>query len=288
MTPRRLTPPSDLFDGWGSRELDLDAYRKRVEYDGPLRRDRDTLFALCRSQVTHIPFENLDIVLGRDVKLDPESLQRKMVHGGRGGYCYEANSLLALVLDAAGFGFTGALARVRMGTGQLRPTSHANLVVRFDDELWLADAGFGGHGLLEPIAIRDGVEAVQGDWRFRIDRADADNWVLSRHTADGWLDLYSFTLEPRYPADFATANYFTSTHPRSPFTGRLLAQTTGATVRAALTDTELAVFHGETEADIEQLAASNLPEVLTEQFGITLTDTEAARVERTVSRWTPQ
>lgn len=285
--PARLTPPSELFDGWGSKQLDLDAYRDRIDFGEPLRPDLDTLRGICRAQVTHVPFENLEIVLGRDVPLDLESLQRKMIHNRRGGYCYEANSLLAAVLETAGFDFTASLARVRMGSGVLRPTSHANLIVRLDDgEEWLADAGFGGHGLLEPIRISDGSQAVQGGWTFRLDHADERDWILSRADGADWIDLYSFTLEPRYPVDFATANYFTSTNPRSPFTGRLLAQTTGAEVRRELVDTQLTVFAAGAEPQATQLEPADLPAVLAEQFGIALSETDAADVVRTVAGWT--
>lgn len=282
----RLTPPHDLFDGWNIPALDLAAYRDRVDFHAPLRPDRETLFALCRAQVTHIPFENLDIVLGRELSLDADSLQRKLVQARRGGYCYEDNSLLAAVLAQAGFGVTGNLARVRMGSGQLRPTSHANLLVTLDDGTrWLADVGFGGHGLLEPLPLADGAEATQGGWRFRLDRVESDTWILSRATDEAWLDLYSFTTEARFPIDFAVANHFAATHPRSPFTARLLAQTTGEHERAALIDTELTILRPDEPAETRRLAPAELPEVLDHRFGITLTTPEAADLVRAVTAW---
>ncbi|MGH8879377.1 MAG: arylamine N-acetyltransferase family protein, partial [Stackebrandtia sp.] len=101
MTPKppSLVPPRQLFSGWDCEALDLDAYRERVGYAEALAPDADTLIGVHRAQATHIPFENLDIVLGRDIALDLESLQDKLVRGGRGGYCYEANLLLAAVLE---------------------------------------------------------------------------------------------------------------------------------------------------------------------------------------------
>lgn len=281
--PQHLTPPSELFDGWGSDLLDLDAYRERVEYDNPLSPDLDTLFGLQRAQVTHIPFENLDLVLGRGIAVDVESIQDKLVRRGRGGYCYEVTGLLAAVLERAGFTFTGSLARVRMGTGQLRPTSHANLIVRFEDATrWLVDAGFGDRGILDPIQIVDGNEATQGGWRYRVDRVDEHDWILStRHRGD-WLDLYSFTLQPRYPNDFAVANHFTSTHARSPFTGRLMATAAGEHTRPSVVDTELTLLRADGDDEVTRLAPSELPDLLTKRIGIALSDAELADIVRTV------
>ena len=91
----------------GERErLDLGAYLRRVEYTGGREATRATLDALHEAHVTHIPFENLDVVLGRPIALDLASLQAKLVAGRRGGYCFEQNLLFSAVLRAFGFAVT--------------------------------------------------------------------------------------------------------------------------------------------------------------------------------------
>ena len=61
------------------------------------------LAGLHLAHATHIPFENLDVLLGRPIRLDLASLLAKLVAGGRGGYCFEHNLLFASVLQTLGF-----------------------------------------------------------------------------------------------------------------------------------------------------------------------------------------
>ena len=69
---------------------------------------------------THIPFENFDVLLGRPIRLDPEGLQAKLVGAGRGGYCFEHNTLFAAVLERLGYEVTLLAARVRLGATEVR------------------------------------------------------------------------------------------------------------------------------------------------------------------------
>src|SRR5262249_13238611 len=92
--------------------FDLAAYLKRIGQAGALQPDYATLAALHLAHATHIPFENLDILLGRPIRLDIGSLQEKMVRGARGGYCFEQNLLFAAALEAIGFRFTQLAGRV--------------------------------------------------------------------------------------------------------------------------------------------------------------------------------
>src|SRR6516225_6723599 len=119
--------------------LDLDSYLARVQYAGVLRASAEVLRELHLAHATHIPFENLDILLGRPIRLDLESLQAKLVHGKRGGYCFEQNLLFAAVLERLGFSVTCLAARVRLGTTRLLPRTHMLLKVDVDGGSWLVD-----------------------------------------------------------------------------------------------------------------------------------------------------
>ena len=83
--------------------LDLHAYAARVGYSGRFTPSLATLQSLHLAHATHIPFENLDILLGRPIRLDLDSVCAKLIDGRRGGYCFEQNALFAAVLEAAGF-----------------------------------------------------------------------------------------------------------------------------------------------------------------------------------------
>ncbi|MEU6717151.1 arylamine N-acetyltransferase [Nonomuraea sp. NPDC046802] len=214
---------------WDIEKLDLDAYLDRVGYTGPRTPTFATLRALHLGHVRSIPFENLDVILGRDIGLDLGALQDKLVAGGRGGYCHEHNLLFAAALERLGFTPARHLARIRLGRYHL-PRSHAMLTVPVEGRVWVADVGFGGEGLVEPIAFEEGATVESGPWRWRLGR-DGAFWVL--HAAE--MELYAFRQdEPNYPSDFEVANYYVATHPHSPFVRHVLAQRTTAGERIRL------------------------------------------------------
>src|SRR4051794_35005419 len=158
--------------------LDLDAYLARVGYAGELRPTAAVLAALHRAHATHIPFENLDVLLGRPIRLDLEGLQAKLVRGRRGGYCFEQNVLFAAVLEQVGFRLTRLAARVRFGAAGPRPRTHMLMRVEADGRPWLADVGFGGEGLLEPLPLAPGRVARQSYWSYRVVQEDGGVWAL--------------------------------------------------------------------------------------------------------------
>jgi N-hydroxyarylamine O-acetyltransferase len=83
--------------------MHLDAYLDRIGYTGPRAPMAETLRALHRQHMLTVPFENLDIGLGRKIVLDPERFFDKIVGSGRGGFCYELNGAFASLLTALGF-----------------------------------------------------------------------------------------------------------------------------------------------------------------------------------------
>jgi N-hydroxyarylamine O-acetyltransferase len=247
--------------------LDLEAYLQRVGHSGALDPTLETLAALHRAHVLSIPFENLDILLGRPIRLDLASLQAKLVHGRRGGYCFEQNALFAAVLDHLGFSVTALAARVSMGERRATPRTHMVLGVDVAGTRWLADVGFGGDTLLDPIAFDDGEPVQQGGWGFRLvdDGGVRTLWGLR---ADGWLDLYTFSEEPQLPVDFEVANHYTSTWPRSPFVTKVIAQRSGLDERWMLIDDELRV---ERPRGVERRKVTSPEErlaILAERFGL--------------------
>jgi N-hydroxyarylamine O-acetyltransferase len=218
--------------------IDLGAYQARIGYSGRLDPTVETLRGLHLAHATLIPFENLDILLGRGIALDLKSLQSKLVENRRGGYCFEHNTLFAAVLESLGFAVTRLAARVRFGAKTIRPRSHMLLCVAVDGEPWLADVGFGGEGLLEPIRLNHHDPVRQGEWSYRVCVEDEVHVVQSLH-AEGWFDLYAFTREPQHAVDFVVSNHFTSTYPDSPFVRSLVAQRNSPEARWTLRDREL-------------------------------------------------
>src|SRR5688572_28326190 len=112
--------------------MNLDAYLRRVGYDGPLRPTVDVLDALAYRHATTIAFENLDPFAGRPVELSPQALERKLVEEGRGGYCFEHNLLLAQVLQAVGFEVSGLAARVLWTQPEDAITARSHMLLRVE------------------------------------------------------------------------------------------------------------------------------------------------------------
>src|SRR5580704_16524686 len=148
--------------------IDLPAYAQRIGYSGEMRPSAECLRELHLAHATHVPFENIEVLMGRPVRLDLESLWKKLIVDRRGGYCYEQNTLFAAVLEQIGFRVTRLAARVRMGAVGIRPRSHMLLAVEADGRQWLADVGFGGDALLHPVEWLPGETAGQFVWKYRL------------------------------------------------------------------------------------------------------------------------
>ena len=248
-------------------QLDMDAYLRRIGYAGELLPCHAVLTALHLAHATRIPFENLDILLGRPIRLDLPSLQAKLVNGGRGGYCFEQNLLFAAVLQHVGFPVTPLAARVCYRTRRILPRTHMLLLVQAEGSRWLADVGFGAEGLLLPVPFSPGQPARQFAWSYRV-REEPGRWVLQAWREEDWVDLYSFTLEPQTMADYEMANYYTSTHPDSRFVQTLTVQLPAPEVRYVLRNREFITDWG-TRVTSKVLADDQeLLRVLAESFGL--------------------
>ena len=250
--------------------FDLDAYLERVDYRGPRDSSIETLHGLHLAHATSVPFENLDILLGRDIRLDLESLQRKLITERRGGYCFEQNLLLATALETLGFAVTLLSARVRYGATVVRPRTHMLLLITFADSQWIADVGFGGEGLLEPVRLALDGESRQFQWTYRLVE-EGRYYVLQTRRADAWLDMYAFTLEPNERVDYEVANHYTSTHPTSPFRLAPTVQRPSPEVRYILRGRELITDTGDS-VTTRTVSDGDLLDVLRETFGLDLPD----------------
>ncbi|MFJ3205347.1 arylamine N-acetyltransferase [Streptomyces sp. NPDC086989] len=267
---------------WSGDQLDLDAYLERIGYEGPvgedgeLRADLGTLYAVHRAHTDAIAFENLDVLLGRPVELGVKALEDKLVHGRRGGYCYEQNSLLAAALERIGFEVCGRGARNRTRGDSLLAVTHAVLVVTVEGERWLCDAGFGHQGPREPVPLaRPGTEVVQGEWSYAVREEGEGILALSMLREGAWRDLYAFSPQRYHPVDYVLLNHYSSTHPRSAFVGRIVVQHPGAPVRRALVGREFTRLHSDGRVERHSVDPDGLLALLDREFGLRLSGRDA-------------
>ncbi|HEY3687771.1 MAG TPA: arylamine N-acetyltransferase [Streptosporangiaceae bacterium] len=260
---------------WHPERLDLDAYLARVGYTGPREPTAAALRALHRAHTEAIPFENLDIVLGREISVDLDDLQDKIVRRGRGGYCLEHAALFGAVLDRLGFPVVRLNARIAAAdASKIRPRTHALLRVGTDGGPWIADVGF-GFGVPEPVPLADGAVSEQGPWAYRIERY-GPGWRLLSREADGtWSPLHTFIEDPQHWVDYFTTNYFVSTHATSPFVGHAVAMRTTDAARTRLRGRELTTIAPDGRTDVRALDDDSLVAVLRGTFGIALPDDDA-------------
>jgi N-hydroxyarylamine O-acetyltransferase len=248
--------------------LDLEAYLARIGCPRPPAPSLEALTALHQAHEAAIPFENLDILLGREIRLDEGALQAKLVASRRGGYCFEQNTLFRAALEGLGFFVVSLAARVRAGESKVRPRTHMLLRVELPEGPFLADVGFGGDGPVHPLPLAPGREGWVGADGHRL-RREADLWVLQGNVTGEWSDLYAFTLEPHYPVDFEMANHFTSTWPQSPFVSNLTAQRSWPERRLVLRNRELTLRSGRAVETQAIRDPEHLLEVLDRHFGLT-------------------
>jgi N-hydroxyarylamine O-acetyltransferase len=199
--------------------VDLDAYFRRIGWDGSRAPTLDVLRGLCLRHTASVPFENLDILLGRPIKIDLSSLFDKIVAGGRGGYCFEQNTLMQAVLTELGFRVATFGGRVRLGVepGRITPRTHKVLRVDVEGEAYLVDVGF-GFTPTAPLRFEPGLEQPLHITTYRLSR-EGPFWTLEFKKPEGFAPAYVFTEEPWFAIDDEVGNHYTSTHPRSHFMG---------------------------------------------------------------------
>ncbi|GAA4420633.1 arylamine N-acetyltransferase [Bremerella cremea] len=262
-------PVSDLPEA----PLDLDAYFSRIAYTGSREVSVETLHGIVERHVLTIPFENLDPLMQRPVRLDSASIQQKLIHDRRGGYCFEQNGLLLLALETLGFEVRPLSARVKIGYPREQVTPRTHLIVRIELEgmSWLADVGVGG---LSPTAalrlVTDEPQPTPHETR-RIVKSGS----LYYHQAllqGEWQDLYEMTLEEMPLIDREVANWFTSTHPGSRFRNLLMVSRAAPDgVRLTMLNDEFSIRDANGVAKKHLIGSKQeMLDLLAEHFGVNL------------------
>jgi N-hydroxyarylamine O-acetyltransferase len=256
-------------------EGQLSRYLQRVAHTAPVAADEATLVALHAAHLRTIPFENLEIHLGRAMRIEPDALFADLVDRKRGGYCFQMNELFARVLLAIGFEVERFAARVWLrNPSPMPPRAHKVLRVRSSDgRHWLCDVGFGGSSPLRPLPFEMQRIDEQPLASYRL-RQDADLGVVLQIRGPEpdtreWTDMISFSTEDQWPSDFRYSNFAISTMPGSRFVMHRIVSRTETGIRQSLFDGTYRETRptGVTE---RVLTAAEEEQVMRETFGLDL------------------
>jgi len=257
--------------------FDQDAWLTRIGYSGPRAPTLETLQALIARHSTGIAYESIDVLLDRAPKLDLASLQDKMIFGGRGGYCFEQNMLFRGGLRSLGYKLTSLQARVVRGLAIDAPRPMLHMVLRVDlpEGPYIADVGFGN---LAPTAALKLVPSIEQDTPHEVMRfvAIGDELTLQSKLGDRWEHIYRVVSLPRVDAEYEIANWFTGTHPESPYRNNMIAARPGPNrTRLTLFNARFNVRHVSGQVERRMLANEDeFRSVLADQFGLRLSDTD--------------
>jgi N-hydroxyarylamine O-acetyltransferase len=247
----------------------LGQYLERLGVTPPLGAGAAAVGRLHRAHCEAFLFENLSIQTGGRISLALADLERKFLDERRGGYCFEHNVLFAAALGDLDFKPITLLGRVRRGPPERWARTHMVLRVSIGGEPWLADVGFGGLGLLEPMPLRHGAVSMQCGLTYTL-RRDDHVWVLSMSDAtSSSMDLYEFADDPQTKGDLEVANHFTSTHHDSIFRQTLTIQRTRRDERTILRNGTLTRYREGRMAE-EPIERGRLHEVARDVFGVDL------------------
>jgi N-hydroxyarylamine O-acetyltransferase len=262
---------------------DSAAYLLRLGVPAPGAPTSEALAALQRAPLARVPFENLDIALGRPIRLDHDALVDKVLREGRGGYCYELNGLFAMLLRTVGYAADLLSARVTTeGGGLTEEFDHLALLVMSPhlSQPHLVDVGF-GDAFLEPLPLEDGFSRQEGDKAVGLARGDDQGWGYCEDHGNGWEAQYLFSTRPHRIGEFEERNRWQQTSPQSHFTQKRVASRLTETGRVTLSlaaGTRRLITTEDGERSEQDVPIADVARVLEEHFGIRLDDTAVARL----------
>jgi N-hydroxyarylamine O-acetyltransferase len=221
--------------------MDVQTYLSRIGIVATSQPDVSFLRHLQKRHLLSVPFENLDISLGRPIRLFLPDMYDKVVNRRRGGFCYELNALFDWLLRECGYSTTLISARVRKPDGRFNPEfDHLALLVHLDQPD-LVDVGF-GDSCREPLPL-DGteVEDISGRYRVIADGEKPGGYLFQKELENEWLTQYQFTTIPRELHQFASMCEYHQTSPESTFTQKTVCTIATPTGRITLTKEHLTV-----------------------------------------------
>ena len=199
------------------KNLEIAKYLSRIKLDD-CNSNLEGLTKLQEHHMENIPFENLDIVVGRTIALNYTHLFDKLITKKRGGYCFELNVLYAELLKSLGFSSMPVLGRVWLSNPKrMPPRNHLAQIVELEGRTYITDVGVGGLISNIPLDINIPSPVNDKDGMVRVVPLSDHQFMIQRHNEKVWTNLYSFEYLEISEEDIDIANYYMSTNPKSHF-----------------------------------------------------------------------
>ena len=243
---------------------DPEAYLARIGLAGEkVELTPEWLDRLTVAQLQHIPFDDLDVWGRGDCpSLAVEDLFNKIILQGRGGYCYELNSLFKAFLLSLGFDAYTVICHLMGNRDYVGLPSHCAVVVRLGDMQYFIDVGFGGK-------VPNGAVAFDGEIHhgYRIGREKFYTRV-DEMTENGAKRFILFKDMPALPVELVPLNFNTSQAPGSGFRMRPMLQMRYPDGGASLAGRAFKYSRGEERIERELTDVEDLKKVAKEYFTI--------------------
>ncbi|MBR0939345.1 arylamine N-acetyltransferase [Bradyrhizobium jicamae] len=267
--------------------FDQEGWLARIGYSGGRASTLETLRGLVFAHAHAISYESLDIMLGRIPKLDVASLQKKMIDGGRGGYCFEQNMLFRAGLRSLGYQLTSLQGRVVRGLDidAPRPAIHMLLIVHLPEGDYLADVGFGNLAPTAPLLFKPGIEQETPHETMRFIDVGGELTLQSK-LGDEWAHVYRVIPYPRYDGEYEITNWFTSTHPDAPYHSNMIAARPGPNrTRITMFNARVTVRYPDGRAERRTLNGNKeYRHVVREEFGLNVSQEDLAAMLEVVEQ----
>jgi len=254
------------------------AYLERIGIFEELAPTKENLRRIQTAHLRTVPYENLDILLGKPISLEKDALYEKIVVNRRGGYCFEVNELLGHLLRDLGYEVTDLFGRFLRGeTGIPMRRHHVLMVKCIDDEVpYIADVGVGTGSPNIPMRLTAGEEVPDGVIAYRFTKHDFFGWVLEDRKNGVWGPVYSFTGEPQAPIDFLATSFWCEHAEESIFNKGAMVSLRTENGRRTIDADEARIFDGNDVTVLPLKTWEEKDRILREWFGIVLP--EGARV----------
>ncbi len=247
----------------------IKAFLGRIGMDEntPVTHDTGFLGRVQTACVTHIAYENLDILKGKPLNLDADALFEKIVLNGRGGYCFELNGLLAHMLAEMGFSVSERFARFLRGEKGIPMRRHRVTVVSLPGDDYFMDIGVGQIAPRLPLKMEENLIQTQNGETYRFQKDSRHGWILWELHGGEWREYLAIPDEAAYPVDFLQPSFFCENHPESVFNKQRMIAIKTETGRKTIDASTYKVFEGERLTEIrEDLSDHEINERLKNEF----------------------